>query len=69
MHDWETMPDSGIVGTLAHWDSRRCSASSLRIRQVFLGSKKYPDEGEYSAQLALYGGNHNAYTSAEDPTD
>lgn len=33
---------------------------------VFLGSKKYPDEGEYSAQLALYGGNHNAYTSAEE---
>eukprot|EP00929_Paragymnodinium_shiwhaense_P001267 TRINITY_DN101495_c0_g1_i1.p1 TRINITY_DN101495_c0_g1~~TRINITY_DN101495_c0_g1_i1.p1 ORF type:complete len:1022 (+),score=323.68 TRINITY_DN101495_c0_g1_i1:186-3251(+) len=32
---------------------------------LFLGSKKYPDEDAFSKHLALYDGNHNAYTSAE----
>jgi len=32
---------------------------------VFLGSEKYPDKDAFSNQLALYGGNHNAYTASE----
>jgi len=33
---------------------------------LFLGSKKYPDTEAFSNQLANFGGNHNAYTSAEE---
>jgi secreted Zn-dependent insulinase-like peptidase len=33
---------------------------------LFLGSKKYNDTEAFSQQLALFGGEHNAYTSAED---
>jgi len=32
---------------------------------LFLGSEKYPKTDEYTRQLALFGGTHNAYTSAE----
>lgn len=31
---------------------------------VFLGSKKYPEEDQFSSELALYGGTNNAYTSS-----
>mmetsp|Transcript_23328 Transcript_23328/g.66415 ORF Transcript_23328/g.66415 Transcript_23328/m.66415 type:complete len:1027 (-) Transcript_23328:134-3214(-) len=33
---------------------------------VFLGSQKYPDKDAFSAQLALHGGTHNAYTADEE---
>eukprot|EP00747_Dinoflagellata_sp_TGD_P181804 gnl/TRDRNA2_/TRDRNA2_35769_c0_seq1.p1 gnl/TRDRNA2_/TRDRNA2_35769_c0~~gnl/TRDRNA2_/TRDRNA2_35769_c0_seq1.p1 ORF type:complete len:1021 (+),score=241.79 gnl/TRDRNA2_/TRDRNA2_35769_c0_seq1:163-3225(+) len=33
---------------------------------LFLGSKKYPSKDAFSEQLALFGGTHNAYTSAEE---
>ncbi|CAJ1393186.1 unnamed protein product [Effrenium voratum] len=32
---------------------------------VFLGSKKYPAEDQFSDRLAFYGGQNNAYTSAD----
>eukprot|EP00931_Biecheleriopsis_adriatica_P097944 TRINITY_DN7182_c0_g1_i4.p1 TRINITY_DN7182_c0_g1~~TRINITY_DN7182_c0_g1_i4.p1 ORF type:complete len:1122 (-),score=344.81 TRINITY_DN7182_c0_g1_i4:23-3388(-) len=32
---------------------------------VFLGSKKYPGEDDFSNKLALHGGENNAYTSSE----
>jgi len=32
---------------------------------LFLGSAKYPDKEEFSKQLALFGGDHNAYTASE----
>lgn len=32
---------------------------------VFLGSKKYPQEDQFSSELALYGGTNNAYTSSD----
>lgn len=33
---------------------------------LFMGSKKYPDENQYSAFLAQNGGSSNAYTAPED---
>jgi len=33
---------------------------------LFMGSKKYPDENQYSAFLAQHGGHSNAYTAAEN---
>jgi hypothetical protein len=33
---------------------------------LFMGSRKYPDENQYSAFLAQHGGSSNAYTAAED---
>lgn len=33
---------------------------------LFLGSRKYPATDEFSKQLALFGGTHNAYTSSEE---
>lgn len=33
---------------------------------VFLGSERFPDEGEYNRYLALHGGGSNAYTSASN---
>lgn len=33
---------------------------------LFLGTAKYPDEGEYAAFLNSHGGSSNAYTSTED---
>lgn len=33
---------------------------------LFLGTKKYPEEGSYNAFLAENGGHSNAYTAAED---
>mmetsp|Transcript_123181 Transcript_123181/g.307586 ORF Transcript_123181/g.307586 Transcript_123181/m.307586 type:complete len:1041 (+) Transcript_123181:86-3208(+) len=33
---------------------------------LFLGTKKYPDTDEFSRTLAMYGGDHNAYTSSEE---
>lgn len=32
---------------------------------VFLGSKKYPKEDEFSDKLAFYGGTNNAYTASD----
>eukprot|EP00928_Gymnodinium_smaydae_P035808 TRINITY_DN25131_c0_g5_i1.p1 TRINITY_DN25131_c0_g5~~TRINITY_DN25131_c0_g5_i1.p1 ORF type:complete len:1028 (-),score=269.41 TRINITY_DN25131_c0_g5_i1:51-3134(-) len=32
---------------------------------LFLGSEKYPNPDTFTEHLATYGGNHNAYTSAE----
>eukprot|EP00930_Biecheleria_cincta_P034902 TRINITY_DN24053_c0_g1_i1.p1 TRINITY_DN24053_c0_g1~~TRINITY_DN24053_c0_g1_i1.p1 ORF type:complete len:1037 (+),score=233.28 TRINITY_DN24053_c0_g1_i1:89-3199(+) len=32
---------------------------------VFLGSKKYPQEDQFSSELALHGGTNNAYTSSD----
>lgn len=32
---------------------------------VFLGSKNYPQAGEYAQFMAMYGGNHNAWTGTE----
>eukprot|EP00960_Hanusia_phi_P061304 764803-Hanusia_phi.AAC.1 len=33
---------------------------------LFMGSKKYPDENQYSSFLAQHGGSSNAYTAAEN---
>lgn len=33
---------------------------------LFLGTKKYPDENEYSMYLSTHGGYDNAYTSAQE---
>jgi insulysin len=33
---------------------------------LFLGTRAYPDENEYSAYLAKHGGSSNAYTDVEN---
>lgn len=33
---------------------------------LFLGTKKYPEAGEYQSFISKHGGSHNAFTSFED---
>ena len=41
------------------------SSVPIRILAVFMGTKKYPDENDYSAFLSSHGGSSNAYTDME----
>ena len=52
------------VGAKADPEERQGLAHFLE-HMLFLGTKKYPDSGEYQEFISSHGGTHNAYTSFE----
>ncbi|EAT11978.1 peptidase M16 [Bermanella marisrubri] len=52
------------VGSLQNPKDRQGLAHFLE-HMLFLGTKKYPDAGEYQAFLSQHGGTHNAFTASE----
>eukprot|EP00814_Leptocylindrus_danicus_P018865 CAMPEP_0116006758 /NCGR_PEP_ID=MMETSP0321-20121206/1916_1 /TAXON_ID=163516 /ORGANISM="Leptocylindrus danicus var. danicus, Strain B650" /LENGTH=1168 /DNA_ID=CAMNT_0003475367 /DNA_START=833 /DNA_END=4340 /DNA_ORIENTATION=- len=67
--DDETDVEAGSVHVRAgHFDDPedRAGLAHFHEHMVFLGSEKYPAEGDFEAYLAKNGGSTNAYTDMED---
>ena len=50
----------------AHDPERREGLAHFLEHMLFLGTKRYPQPGEYKEFITIHGGKHNAYTAFED---